>query len=49
MKRTGEIENLHNSVNFQNLIHHFKGPTKEIDFNDLIDSKNIFHGIKSKK
>ena len=48
-ERTGEIESLHNSVNFQNLIYHFKGPTKEIDFNDLIDAETLFDDIKSKK
>ena len=27
-ERHGEIKKLHNSVNFQNLIYHFKGPLK---------------------
>ena len=27
-KGTGEIKKLHNSVNFQNLIYHYKGSTK---------------------
>ena len=47
MKRTGELEKLHNSVNFQNFIYHFKGPTK--DFNDFIDAETLFDDIKSKK
>ena len=50
MERTGEIEKLHNSVNFQNLIYHFKGRTKDIDeFNEFIDAEKLFHDIKSKK
>ena len=48
-KKTGEIEKLHNSVNFQNLIYHFKGPTKDIDFNDFTDAETLFDDIKSKK
>ena len=39
----------HNSVNFQNLAYHFKGPTKGIDSNDFIDAKTLFKDIKSKK
>ena len=31
------------------MIHHFKGPTKDIDFNDLIDAETLFDDIKSKK
>ena len=38
MERTEEIVKLHNTINFQNLIYHFKGPTKKIDFNDFIDA-----------
>ena len=50
MERTGEIEKLHNSVNFQNLIYHFKGRTKDIDeFNEFIDAEKLFHDIKSKE
>ena len=36
---TGKIEKLHISVYFINLIYHFKGPTKDIHFNDLIDAE----------
>ena len=49
MEKTGEIEKLHNSVNFQNLIYHFKGPTKDIDFNDFIDAETLFDDIRSTK
>ena len=44
-----ELEKLHNSVNFQNFIYHFKGPTKGIDFNNFIDVVILFDNIKSKK
>ena len=49
MERTEKIEKLHNSVNFQNLIYHFMGPTKDIYFNDFIDAETLFDDIKSKK
>ena len=45
----GKIEKLHNSANFQNLIYHFKGPTKDIDFNNLIDAATLFDNIMSKE
>ena len=44
-EKTGEIENLHGSVNFQNLIYHFKGPTKYINFNNFIDAAALFEDI----
>ena len=47
-ERTGEIENLHNSVNFKNLVYHTKGPTKNINFIDFIDAKILFDDIKPK-
>ena len=49
VERTEKIEKLHNSVNFQNLIYHFMGPTKDIYFNDFIDAETLFDDIKSKK
>ena len=48
-ERTEEIEKFDNSVNFQILIYNFKGPTKNIDFNDFIDARTHFDDIKSKK
>ena len=48
-ERTGEIQKLHSSVNSQNLIYHFKGPTKDIDFNDFIDVETFFDNAKSRK
>ena len=50
VERTGDIENLCNSVNLQNLIYHFKGLTKDIkDFNDFIDTETLFDYTESKK
>ena len=49
MELTGEIEKLHTSVNFENLICHFIGPTKYIDFSDFIDAGTLFDDVKSKK
>ena len=45
----GGTEKLHNSFNFQNLIYHFKGPTKDKNFNDFIHAETLFDDIKSKK
>ena len=48
MERTGGIEKNDNSVNFQNLIYHFKGLTEDTDFNDFIGAETLFDDIKSK-
>ena len=48
-ERTGEFEKSHNSVTFQNLVYHFKGPTRNIDFNDFIYPETLSNDIKSKK
>ena len=47
-ERTKEMEKLHNKVNFENLIYHFKGPIKDADFNDFMDAETLFNDIKSK-
>ena len=47
-ERIGEIKKLHNSVNFQNVVYHFKYPTKNIDFIDFIDAETLFNDITSK-
>ena len=39
-EKTREIE-LHNSVDFDNLVYYLKAPTKDIDFNDFIDAKSF--------
>ena len=43
------MKKLHNNFDFQNLMYHFKGPTKDIDFNDLIDAETLCDDIKPKK
>ena len=43
------LKKLHNNFDFQNLMYHFKGPTKDINFNDLIDAETLFDDIKPKK
>ena len=43
------MEKLHHSFNVQNLIYHFKGPTKELNFNNFIDTETLFDDTKSKK
>ena len=48
-EKTEETEKLHNSVNSQSLIHHFKGPTKDVVFNDFIDTENVFVAVSSTK
>ena len=40
---------IHNSVNFEKLIHYFKGSPKNIYFNDFIDGKTLFNDIKFKR
>ena len=47
MEKAGEIGKLNNSVNFQALIYHFKGLTKDIEFDDLINAET--HQIKTKE
>ena len=44
-ERTGEIRKLHSIVNFGNLVYHFKGLTKDIDFNNFFDTQTLFHDI----
>ena len=46
-----QLEKLKNyiTVNFQILIYHLNCPTKDIDFNDIINAETVFNNIKSKK
>ena len=39
---------LHSAVEFDNLISHYKGPTKDIDFSEYNDAKSLFNMIKNK-
>ena len=43
------MENIHNKVNFGKLIYHFKRSTKDIHFNDFIDTETFFDEIKFKR
>ena len=36
------IENLHNSIDFNNLSYHDKGPTANVSFNNFIDGATLF-------
>ena len=49
VEKAGEIEQLYNNVDFENLICHFKWPTKVIDFNDFICAGTLFDEKKYKK
>ena len=48
-ERTREIEKQHDSINFRDMIYHFKGLNKDIDFTDFIPIQTLFDDIKSKK
>ena len=37
VERMNIIENLHNSIDFNNLSYHDKGPTANVTFNNFID------------
>ena len=39
---------LHDAVEFNNLIYHYKGPTKDVDFSNCNDAKSLFNMIKNK-
>ena len=47
-ERIEEIKKLRNSINFQNLIDHFKSPTKDVNFDDFIDAEVLFDDIENK-
>ena len=39
---------LHDAAEFNNLIYHYKGPAKDVDFSNCNDAKSIFNMIKNK-
>ena len=41
------IEKLQNSVDFNNLIFHYKCPIANLDFNDFVDTATLFGEIRS--
>ena len=42
------MHELHSSVKFDNLLYHYKGPTKDKDFNTYNDAKSLFDMIENK-
>ena len=42
------MHKLHSSVNFDNLLYHYKGPTRDKDFNTYNDAKSLYDMIKNK-
>ena len=47
-KRKETMRELHNSVIFDSLLYHYKGSTKDKDFNTYNDTKSLFDMIKNK-
>ena len=43
------IENLNNYIGFKNLIYHYKGDIKDVDFSNFLDPKTLFDSITHKK
>ena len=44
-----KIEKLHESVNFEYLIYHFKGSPENIYFNHFTDAETLFDDTKPKR
>ena len=42
------MHELHNSVDFDNFIYHYKGPTKDKDVNMYDNAKSLYDMIKNK-
>ena len=42
------MHELHSSVKVDNLLYHYKGPTKDKDFSMYNDTKSLFDMIKNK-
>ena len=47
-ERRGTMNELHSSVKFDNLLYHYKGPTRDKDFSMYNDAKSLFNMIKDK-
>ena len=41
------MSELHDSVDYNNLKFKYVGPTKDVSFNEYMDSKELFNAIKS--
>ena len=48
LKKKKTMHKLHSSVEFDNLLYHYKGSTKDIDFGEYDDAKSLFNMIKNK-
>ena len=49
VERMNTIENLRDSIDFNNLSYHDKGPTANVIFNNFIDRVTLFDEIKSSR
>ena len=49
VERMEIIGKIHNSIYFNNLTHHYEGPTTNVDFNNFTDVANLFADTKSKR
>ena len=47
-ERNEKMRELHNSVNFDDLSYHYKGPTKDKDFSVYNDTKSLYDIIRNK-
>ena len=48
-ERMNKIEKLHNSIDFNNLTHYYRGLTFDINFDNFIDAITLFNEIKSSR
>ena len=49
VERMNAIEKLQNRIHFNNLSHHYKGPTANVSLNNFIDAAILFDEIKSSR
>ena len=47
-ERRKAISELHSAVEFDNLLYHYKDPTKDKDFSMYNDAKSLFYMVKNK-
>ena len=48
-ERMEEMKELHESIDFENLIYHFKGENAGININDFINAETFYNNLKSHK
>ena len=49
MEKMKTIEKLNKSIDFENLVYYYKGPTANVDFNHFIDAETYFDEINFKR